>query len=190
MSPPPGRLRAVALLGGGTVVAAGFGLLFQALLSYHFGAGADTDAWFMSLSIYAFLGKFLMLSNVKSLALPAYRRLQASEPAAAVRLERRLVLWLGAGTGALSALLVVGAPLLGDALAPGYGGAQRDLTVALVRIRTPALAFLAVSTGGLVALEAAHRFGVSVTAQKVAPAFVSLALLAWMADRFGMVGVG
>jgi putative peptidoglycan lipid II flippase len=190
VSAPPGRLRSVTLLGGGTVLAAVFGLLFQALLSYHFGAGADTDAWFMSLSIYAFLGKFLMLSNVKSLALPVYRRLQASEPASAVRLERRLLLWLGAGTGVLSALLVLGAPLLVDALAPGYEGAQRDLTVALVRIRTPALAFLAVSTGGLVALEAAHRFGVTVTAQKVAPAVVSLALLAWMADRFGMVGVG
>jgi len=172
------------------VLAAVFGLLFQALLSYHFGAGAETDAWFMSLSIYAFLGKFLMLSNVKSLALPVYRRLQASEPASAARLERRLLLWLGAGTGALSALLVLGAPVLVDALAPGYHGSQRDLTVALVRIRTPALAFLAVSTGGLVALEAAHRFGVTVTAQKLGPAVVSLALLAWMADRFGMVGVG
>ena len=92
------------------MLAAVFGLLFQALLSYHFGAGAETDAWFMSLSIYAFLGKFLMLSNVKSLALPVYRRLQASEPASAVRLERRLLLWLGAGTGALSALVVLGAP--------------------------------------------------------------------------------
>ncbi|HSW31956.1 MAG TPA: lipid II flippase MurJ [Longimicrobiales bacterium] len=190
MSAPPGRLRSVALLGGGTALAAVFGLLFQALLSYHFGAGAETDAWFMSLSIYAFLGKFLMLSNVKSLALPVHRRLQASEPASAARLERRLLLWLGVGTGALSALVVLGAPVLVDALAPGYDGSQRDLTVALVRIRTPALAFLAVSTGGLVALEAAHRFGVTVTAQKLAPAVVSLALLAWMADRFGMVGVG
>lgn len=190
MSPTPGRLRSVALLGGGTLLAAVFGLLFQALLSYWFGAGAETDAWFMSLSIYAFLGKFLMLTNVKSLALPVYRRLQAAEPAAAVRLERRLLLWLGVGTGGLSALLVWGAPLVVDALAPGYAGAQRDLTVTLVRIRTPALAFLAVSTGGLVALEAAHRFGVTVSAQKVVPAAVSLALLAVVADRFGMVGVG
>ena len=190
MSPPPGRLRSVALLGGGTLLSAVFGLLFQALLSYHFGAGSESDAWFMSLSIYGFLGKFLMLGNVKSLALPVYRRLQGAEPAAAVRLERRLLLWMGVGTGVLSALLVVGAPLVVDALAPGYEGSQRALTVTLLRIRTPALAFLAVSTGGLVALEAAHRFGVTVTAQKVAPAAVSLALLALVADRFGMVGVG
>ena len=67
MRAPPGRLRSVAILGGGTLLAAVFGLLFQALLSYHFGAGAETDAWFMSLSIYAFLAKFLMLTNVKSL---------------------------------------------------------------------------------------------------------------------------
>ncbi|MDP2957409.1 MAG: lipid II flippase MurJ [Longimicrobiales bacterium] len=190
MSAPPGRLRSVALLGGGTLLAAVFGLLFQALLSYHFGAGSESDAWFMSLSIYGFLGKFLMLGNVKSLALPVYRRLHGSEPAAAVRLERGLLLWMGVGTGVLSGLLVIGAPLLVDALAPGYEGSQRALTVTLVRIRTPALAFLAVSTGGLVALEAAHRFGVTVTAQKVAPAAVSLALLALVADRFGMVGVG
>lgn len=190
MSPPPGRFRSVALLGGGTLLAALFGLLFQALLSYHFGAGAESDAWFMSLSIYGFLGKFLMLTNVKALALPAYKRLQVAEPGAAVRFEGRLILWLGALTGAVSALIVLGAPLLVDALAPGYAGDQRALTVSLVRIRTPALAFLAVSTGGLVALEAAYRFGVTVTAQKVAPALVSLVLFALVADRFGMIGVG
>lgn len=190
MNSSTGRVQSLILLGGGTLLAATCGVLFQSLLAYHFGAGAESDAWFMSLSIYGFLGKFLMLGNVKSLALPVYRRLQDAEPAAAIHLERRLLLWLGVGTGAVSALLVVGAPMLVAALAPGYVGEQRALTITLVRIRTPALAFLAVSTGGLVALEAAHRFGVSVTAQKVAPAVVSLALLALVADRFGMLGVG
>ncbi len=185
----PGRLRGVALLGGGTVLAALFGVAFQALLANWFGADAETDAWFMSLSIYAFLAKFLMLTHLKSIALPVYRRLRDRDPAEGRRLAVRLLAWSAGGVALLSALLVVAAPLLVDLLAPGYRGELRELTVALVRIRTPALAFLAAATAGLVVLESAHRFGVTVLAQKIVPAAVMLLLFLVVRDGWGMVGV-
>ncbi|MEQ8330594.1 MAG: lipid II flippase MurJ [Longimicrobiales bacterium] len=183
-------MKNAALLGGGTLAAAVFGLVFQSLLAYHFGAGAETDAWFMSLSIYAFLAKFLMLTHLKSIALPIYRRLSASDPDQGRRFGALLLGWSGGALVAAAAVLVLAAPLLVDALAPGYQGAVRDLTVDLVRIRVPALVFLGTTTAGLVLLESAHRFGVTVSSQKIVPAVVTLVLFVLVADRYGMVGVG
>jgi len=185
-----GRLRSVAVLGGGTVLAALFGLTFQSLLSYYFGAGATSDAWFMSLSIFGFLGKFLMLTHMKSIALPIYRSLEERDPAAARLLLRRLLVAAGTGVAGLVVLAVVAAPLLVDLLAPGYHGAQREVTATLLRIRAPALVFLATTSAGLVATESAHRYGVTVSAQKLVPAAVTLLLFAVVGERFGIVGLG
>ncbi len=183
-------LRGAALLGGGTLVAAVFGLFFQSLLAFYFGAGADTDAWFMSLSIFGFLGKFLMLTHLKSLALPAYRGLRERRPEEARRFAVLVLRWTAGGLLALALVLLAAAPVLVDVLAPGYEGAQRNLTVSLVRIRLPALVFLGTTAASLVALESSHRFGVTVSAQKLVPAVLSLVLLLVVADRGGMIGVG
>ena len=186
----PGVLRSASVLGGGTVLAAVLGLGFQSLLAYWFGAGAETDAWFMSLSIYAFLAKFLMLTNLKSLTLPAYARLRREDPARADALAGGLFRLSVVVLSLLSALVVVAAPLLVDLLAPGYEGHIRDLTVTLVRIRVPGLLMLGAVTVGMAVLESRSRFGVTISAQKVVPAAVSLALLLVVADRLGIVGVG
>jgi len=175
------------MLAGGTAVAAVFGLLFQALLGYWFGADATTDAFFMSVSIFAFLAKFLMLGQLKSIALPVYQRLE-HEGGGERRLAGLLRLTL-VGLAGLSVLLALGAPLLVRFLAPGFSPEQMALTERLLRIRIPALAFTGAVTVGLVGLEARSRFGVSVLAQKVLPAVVSFAALAWIADSAGIEGV-
>ena len=74
-----GTVPGLAVLGGGAVLAALLGLGFQSLMAFWFGAGAETDAFFMSLSIFGFLAKFLMLTHLKSLALPPYARLRATD---------------------------------------------------------------------------------------------------------------
>ncbi len=191
MTAPRARtVRSLAVLGGGTALAAVLGLGFQSLLAYWFGASAETDAFFMSLSIYGFLGKFLMLSHLRSLALPVYARLRSRDPERARGLAGGLVGLTVAAVLVLSLLLLAAAPLLVDALAPGYEGAMRDLTVALVRIRVPALVFLAATTVTMAFLESDRRFGVTISAQKVVPAAVSLALLLAIRDRSGIAAVG
>ena len=185
-----GTLPGLAVLGGGTALAAVLGLGFQALMAFWFGAGAETDAFFMSLSIYGFLAKFLMLTHLKSLSLPLYSRLRVSDEEGAKAFAGGL---LGISVGVvavLSLVLLFASPLLVDALAPGYEGRMRDLTVLLLRIRVPALPFLAGTTVAMALLESERRFGVTISAQKVVPAAVSLVLLLALADRFGIVAVG
>ena len=189
MSRGAGTVRGLAVLGGGTALAAVLGLGFQSLLAYWFGASAETDAFFMSLSIYGFLGKFLMLSHLRSLALPVYARLRATDPARARRLAGGLLGLTVAGVTVLSPLLLAAAPVLVDLLAPGYQGPMRDLTVLLLRIRVPALLFLAGTTIAMAFLESEQRFGVTVSAQKVVPAAVSLALLLALANRYGIAAI-
>ena len=180
----------MGILGGGTVLAAALGLAFQSLLAYWFGAGAETDAYFMSLSIFAFLAKLLMLTQLKSLALPLYQRLRRGDPAGADALAGGLFRLSLLALGALSAVALLAAPLLVDLLAPGYEGRMRELTVTLVRIRVPGLLFLGAITVGMAVLESRGRFGVTVSAQKLVPAALSLALLLAVGDRLGIVAVG
>jgi peptidoglycan biosynthesis protein MviN/MurJ (putative lipid II flippase) len=188
-APRARTVRGLAVLGGGTALAAVLGLGFQSLLAYWFGASAETDAFFMSLSIYGFLGKFLMLSHLRSLALPVYARLRGSDPERARRLAGGLLGVTVAGVAVISVVLLAAAPVLVDLLAPGYDGAMRDLTVLLVRIRIPALLFLAGTTVAMAFLESEQRFGVTISAQKIVPAAVALALLLVVANRHGIEAV-
>ena len=185
-----GTVPGLAVLGGGAVLAALLGLGFQSLMAFWFGAGAETDAFFMSLSIFGFLAKFLMLTHLKSLALPPYARLRATDEERAKEFAGGLLGISVVAVAALSFLLFFASPLLVDALAPGYEGTTRDLTILLLRIRVPALPFLAGTTVAMALLESERRFGVTISAQKVAPAAVSLLLLLALADRFGIVAVG
>ena len=185
-----GTVPGLAVLGGGAVLAALLGLGFQSLMAFWFGAGAETDAFFMSLSIFGFLAKFLMLTHLKSLALPPYTRLRATDEERAKEFAGGLLGISVVAVAALSFLLFFASPLLVDALAPGYEGTTRDLTILLLRIRVPALPFLAGTTVAMALLESERRFGVTISAQKVAPAAVSLLLLLALADRFGIVAVG
>lgn len=179
-----GTSRGAITLAAGMGVAAVFGLLFQALLSNYFGAGAETDAFFMSVSIFAFLSKFLMLSQLKSIALPFYQRRQDGGPGLG-----GLVRLVFMGLAFVTLVLLLAAPLLVRILAPGFDAESAALTTSLLRIRVPALMFTAAITMGLVGLEAGRRFGIAVTASKVVPAVAAFAGLAAIGSRFGITGV-
>lgn len=180
--------RGLGALGAGTVIAAVLGLALQSLIGFYFGAGTETDAYFMSLYVVAFLAKAFMFGPLKSIALPEYAALGpgSSDGRMLLATIRRQV-----GSAALLAAVaaVVFAPWLVDAFAPGYDGEQRTLTVALLRIRAPALAFLALATTALVALEAAGRFGRVAVGNRVLPAAATLGLLVLAGDRFGLTAL-
>lgn len=180
--------RGLGALGAGTVVAAVLGLALQSLIGFFFGAGAETDAYFMSLYVVALLTKAFMFGPLKSIALPEYAALGVRSDDGRMLLAR---IRRQAGSAALlaAAAAVVFAPWLVDAFAPGYEGEQRTLTVALLRIRAPALAFLALATTALVALEAANRFGRVTVGNRVLPAAATLLLLVLVGDRFGLTGL-
>lgn len=181
--------RGLGVLGAGTVAAAVLGLALQSLIAFFFGAGTETDAYFMSLYIVAFLAKVFMFGPLKSIALPEYAGLgvRSEEGRLLLAAVRRRVGWAALLAAAAA---VATAPWLVDAFAPGYHGEQHALTVALLRIRAPALAFLALTATALVALEAAGRFGPVAAGSKVLPAAGTLFLLLVLGDRFGAIGLG
>ena len=176
-------------LGAGTVAAAVLGLALQSLIGFLFGAGAETDAYFMSLYVVAFLAKAFMFGPLKSIVLPEYAGLgvRSDEGGLLLATVRRRVGW-AALLAAVAA--VAAAPWLVDVFAPGYQGEQRALTIALLRIRAPALAFLALTVTALVALEAAGRFGRVALGRAVLPAAGTLLLLVVLGDRYGLIGLG
>ena len=180
--------KSVGKLGAATAGAAVLGFAVQAMIGNYFGAGPETDAYFMSLLVVGFLAKGLMFRHVRSIALPEYVAMgggAGSGRALLARLRRR-ALWgaLGAAT-----LAVVLAPWIVDVFAPGYDEAQRRLTVRLFRIRAPELVLLALAATTLVALEASRRFGRAAMGAKVLPAATVAVLLAWLGDRAGIEGL-
>lgn len=176
-------------LGTGTVVAAVLGLALQSLIGFLFGAGAETDAYFMSLYVVAFLAKAFMFGPLKSIVLPEYAGLgvRSDEGGRLLAAVRRRLGWAALLAAAAAA---ASAPWLVDAFAPGYHGEQRALTVALLRIRAPALAFLALTVTALAAMEATGRFGRVALGRAVLPAAGTLLLLVVLGDRFGVTGLG
>ena len=176
----PSVVRGAGALAGGMVLAAVFGLLFQSLLSYLFGAGAETDAFFMSVSIFMLLSKFLMLGQAKSIALPLMTRLESVDARGAARLFGGTLKLLVVGLAAVSLIAALAAPLLVRVFAPGFDGEQAQLTALLLRIRMPALVFAGFVTVARVALETRARFGTAVLVGKVVPAALTFVFLLWV----------
>src|SRR5439155_4232494 len=72
---------------------------------------------------------------------------------------------------------VLGTPLLIDAIAPGFKGAKRELTIEIVRILFPGAGLLVLSAWCLGVLNSHHRFFLSYTAPVMWNAAMILTLL-------------
>ncbi len=174
-----GAVRGVAVLGLGMIAAALFGLLFQSLLSFLFGAGAETDAYFMSVSIFAFVSKFLMLGQLKSIALPLYGGGPVDGRASGQELLGGMLKAALSSLSIVALVVALAAPLLVRLLAPGFDEPASRLTATLLRIRAPALLFAGFVTLARIALEHRSDFGLAVFTQSVVPAVSAFALL-WL----------
>lgn len=180
--------RSVGKLGASTACAAVLGFAVHALIGNYFGAGPETDAYFMSLLVVGFLAKGLMFRHVRLIALPEYLAMGGSAGPGRELLARlrRHAVWVALGFAGAAVVL---APWIVDVFAPGYDEAQRRLTVRLFRIRVPELVLLAVAATSLVALQASRRFGRADLGNKVLPVATVALLLAWIGDRAGLEGL-
>ena len=164
------------------------GFAVQVMIGNYFGAGPETDAYFMSLLVVGFLAKALMFRHVRSIAVPEYLGMGGSAGIGGgllARLRKRAV-WVALGVATVA---VVAAPWIVDLFAPGYDESQRRLTVRLLRIRAPTLAALAVVATSLIALEARRRFGRAAVGSRVLPAATAAVLLGLVGDRAGIEGL-
>jgi putative peptidoglycan lipid II flippase len=158
--------------GGAVFVAAGIllsrlaGLIRLQVFSHYFGLESDAaDAFNAAFRIPNFLQNLFGEGALSASFIPVYAALVA-------RGERKEADRVAGAVGALLALVVAvlvlagvaATPLLIDAIAPGFQGDKRELTIELVRILFPGAGLLVLSAWCLGVLNSHHRFLLSYTA--------------------------
>lgn len=141
------------------------GLVRDRVFAHYFGISDAADAFKAALRIPNFLQNLFGEGVLSASFIPVYAALlakderdQADDVAAAVFCLLSLV---------ISLLVLIGVlvtPFLIDAIAPGFKGAKRELTIDLVRILFPGAGMLALSAWCLGILNSHRRFFISYTA--------------------------
>jgi putative peptidoglycan lipid II flippase len=157
---------------GAIFVAAGIalsrlaGLVRLQVFAHYFGLESDAaDAFNAAFRIPNFLQNLFGEGALSASFIPVYAALVA-------RGERRHADQIAGAVGALLALVVaalvlagvLATPLLIAAIAPGFTGAKRELTIQLVRILFPGAGLLVLSAWCLGVLNSHHRFLLSYAA--------------------------
>jgi len=153
------------------VVAAGIllsrisGLVRESIFAHYLGNSAAADAFKAGFRIPNILQNLFGEGVLSASFIPVYSRLlsEGNEEAA------DLVAWavgaiLAGGTALLVLLGVAGAPWLIDAIAPGFQGNTRELTVRIVQVLFPGAGMLVMSAWCLGVLNSHRRFFASYAA--------------------------
>jgi putative peptidoglycan lipid II flippase len=155
------------------------GLVRQRVIAHYFGLTTDAaDAWAAGFRVPNFLQNLFGEGALSASFIPVYASLLA-------RGERREADRVAGAIGALLALVVSGIVLIGvfatpwliGAIAPGFTGAKRELTVTVVRILFPGAGLLVMSAWCLGILNSHHRFLLSYAAPVIWSASMIVALL-------------
>jgi putative peptidoglycan lipid II flippase len=173
-----------AVVGAGILLSRIAGLVRDRIFAYYFGSSDAADAFRAAFRIPNFLQNLFGEGVLSASFIPVYANLlargkedEADRVASAVFCLLSLV---------LSCLVIAGVfatPLLIDAIAPGFEGAKRELTISLVRILFPGAALLALSAWCLGILNSHRRFFISYTAP-VAWNLMMIASLIGFGGRF------
>ena len=147
--------------------------------AYYFGLESDAaDAFNAGFRIPNFLQNLFGEGALSASFIPVYAALLARE-------DRREADRVAGAVASLLALIVailvlagvLATPLLIDAIAPGFKGAKRELTIEIVRILFPGAGLLVLSAWCLGVLNSHHRFFLSYTAPVMWNAAMILTLL-------------
>ncbi len=175
-----------ALVAAGIFLSRIAGLVRQRVFAHYFGQSAPGDAFNAAFRIPNFLQNLLGEGVLSASFIPVYSKLLASgDEAAARRVAGVVGTLLALVTSALVLAGMLATPLLVDAIAPGFEGATRELTVRLVRILFPGTGLLVLSAWCLGILNSHRRFFLSYTA----PVLWSAVLIAAMIAFGGSTGL-
>ncbi len=154
--------------GGALAVAAGIflsriaGLVRERVLAHYLGLSVAADAFRAALRIPNFLQNLLGEGVLSASFIPVYSRLLAEgRPEDARRVARAVGTLLGLVAAIICLAGVLAARPLVDALAPGFTGEGRELTITLVRILFPGTALLVLSAWCLGVLNSHRKFFLS-----------------------------
>jgi putative peptidoglycan lipid II flippase len=160
------------------------GLVRDRVFAHYFGNSDAADAFKAAFRIPNFLQNLFGEGVLSASFIPVYARLLAGGDEEEARRTAGAVAALLALTTAILVLAgVLATPLLIDAIAPGFSGAKRDLTIRLVRILFPGAGLLVLSAWCLGILNSHSRFFLSYTAPVVWNGAMIVTLLAFGAGR-------
>lgn len=152
-------LKKLISVSGFTLLSRITGFARDALLAWTMGAGLLSDAFFVA---FLFPNNFRSIfgeGTINPAFLPRYAALHAKgEHAAAAKFANDVFAWQMAAQIVLLVLATVFMPVLIHVLAPGWSGAQFDLTVSLARVTFPYLIMTLVAVQLSAMLNAIDRF--------------------------------
>jgi putative peptidoglycan lipid II flippase len=135
------------------------GLIRQRVFAHYFGLGLEADAFYAALRIPNFLQNLFGEGALSASFIPVYAGLLArGERAAADRVAGAIAALLALVVSILVLVGVLATPLFIDAIAPGFHGDTRALTIDIVRVLFPGTGLLVLSAWCLGVLNSHHRF--------------------------------
>src|SRR5438874_4373493 len=171
---PAAPAKGPARKGGAAFVAAGIllsrlaGLVRQSVFGHYLGTSDAADAYNAAFKIPNFLQNLLGEGVLSASFIPVYASLRAQgDEEEARKVAGAVAGLLSLVTTAFTVVGVAATPYLIDAIAPGFSGDKRALTILLVRIFFPGTALLVLSAFCLGVLNSHHRFFLSYVAPVV-----------------------
>ncbi|PWU00308.1 MAG: murein biosynthesis integral membrane protein MurJ [Terriglobia bacterium] len=152
-------------MGAGILLTRILGLVRQRVFSKYFGLLDAADAFGQALRIPNFLQNLFGEGVLSASFIPVYARLLAErDEREAGRVAGAIAAILALTTSVLVLIGVLATPYLIYAIAPGFHGAKRDLTIRLVRILFPGVGMLVMSAWCLGILNSHRKFFLSYSA--------------------------
>ena len=157
--------RSAFMVGAGILISRIVGLARQRVFAHYFGTSAAGDAFSAAFRIPNFLQNIFGEGALSASFIPVYAKLLAQDDEKEAAHVANAVLGLLSLAVALIVLTgVLTTPYLISAIAPGFHGETRELTIRLVRILFPGAGLLVLSAWCLGVLNSHHRFFISYTA--------------------------
>ncbi len=181
---------AAALIATGILGSRVLGLIRNSLIARYLGTTIASDAWTAAFKIPNVLQNLFGEGALSAAFVPVYARLLgAGDDDEAERVAGAVAAILGVAMALFVLVGVLAAPMLIYAIAPGFTGERRALTIALTRILFPGAGLLVLSAWCLGILNSHRKFLVSYSAP-IAWNVVLIAVLLWrgpMSDKSHVV---
>src|SRR6266478_4102234 len=157
--------RSAFLVGAGILISRLVGLVRQRVFAHYFGTSAAGDAFSAAFRIPNFLQNIFGEGALSASFIPVYAKLLAHDDEKEAAHVANAVLGILALVVSMIVLAgVLTTPYIISAIAPGFKGETRELTIRLVRILFPGAGLLVLSAWCLGILNSHHRFFISYTA--------------------------
>lgn len=174
---PASSSRFAMLVAAGIFLSRIAGLVRDRVFAHYFGNSDAADVFKAAFRIPNVLQNLFGEGVLSASFIPVYANLLAREDEeAARRTAGAVAALLLLSTSVLVLLGVLGSPWLIDAIAPGFQGAKRDMTIHVVRILFPGAGLLVASAWCLGVLNSHRKFFLSYTA----PVLWNVAMIAGM----------